>query len=565
MRTSVEQLQIASDAINYEDIIARIKDIYAISSPQEQRYFINILTELSEKGYSQTLEQLYLVDFKEVPVSIDRFLTDPYYLGETNGNGAQIYPGWWNVYHDVFDNTNDIYEVILSGATRIGKTSTAVSCMAYMTYLLMCYRNPQKYYGLKEVSRATIAFANLTKELATSVAFREYNDTLLRSAWFNDHGKFTNSDTKPIFIPEGNQIEIVAASSGSMLLGKQLWCLTGNTQILTTSGIRNISECAGTIQEVYQYTPNGLTMVSAPILHTNNVYTTIKLTLEDGSEIEGTPEHLIMLTDGSYKSLDNIQEEDDVMCAEIWKTIEGSEIYQVSNFGRVKRLPYVKYYKDGHRKRQFNERIFNMSADRDGYLHVELQGLGGRLVHRLVATAFVPNPENKPYVNHIDGNKQNNIPNNLEWVTSQENTQHFWTSDCFKEARILHSERQSIAQRGHTRIVTDETRKKLSDIMKHRSPELIRQVAEKNRGSKRTLESRNKMSAKAKGRGLGTHFVHKEDLEYRVTDAQLPIYLSDGWLLGRISRVWVNNGIEEHFVRVSNLENLDDSWVSGRL
>ena len=62
-----------------------------------------------------------------------------------------------------------------------------------------------------------------------------------------------------------------------------------------------------------------------------------------------------------------------------------------------------------------------------GYQHVTLQ-INGKpkrfRVHRLVAEAFIPNPENKPYVNHIDGNRQNNNINNLEWVTPAENTQH---------------------------------------------------------------------------------------------------------------------------------------------
>ena len=62
-----------------------------------------------------------------------------------------------------------------------------------------------------------------------------------------------------------------------------------------------------------------------------------------------------------------------------------------------------------------------------GYLHVGL-AIGGKVkrmrVHRLVAQAFIPNPENKPYVNHIDGNRQNNCVENLEWNTPSENAQH---------------------------------------------------------------------------------------------------------------------------------------------
>ena len=171
----------------YEEAYNRIRDIFSSCSEIEQGIFLKILQELSEYGASETLDKIYLVDFKEVPVSIDRFLCDTEYLGESNDGGNQIYPGWWDAYHNVFDAQSDKYEIILSGATRIGKTSTAISMMCYMTYLLMCYRNPQKYFGLKEVSRATIAFANLTKELAEGVAFREYNDTLKKSPWFNAH------------------------------------------------------------------------------------------------------------------------------------------------------------------------------------------------------------------------------------------------------------------------------------------------------------------------------------------------------------------------------------------
>ena len=83
--------------------------------------------------------------------------------------------------------------------------------------------------------------------------------------------------------------------------------------------------------------------------------------------------------------------------------------YKVSNYGRVMQW----------RKRL----VLKQSTNKDGYKCVRLAGQTYR-VHRLVAMAFIPNPENKPQVNHIDGNKQNNNLNNLEWVTNQENVQH---------------------------------------------------------------------------------------------------------------------------------------------
>ena len=245
------EVPIKSDALDYEDIISRIQGIFNQSTPLEQKHLLKILEELSDKGYSETLDNIYLVDFKEVPVSIDRFLTDPEYLGGSNDCGNQIYPGWWEVYDTVFDSTRDIYEVVLSGATRIGKSSTAVSCMCYMTYLLMCYRNPQKYFGLKEVSRATIAFANLTKDLAQGVAFREYNDTLKRSPWFNAHGTFTNSATRPIYIPEGNQIELVAASDAAHVLGMQLFACCLDEVNFSRAGIKDLTKSKEHMKNLY--------------------------------------------------------------------------------------------------------------------------------------------------------------------------------------------------------------------------------------------------------------------------------------------------------------------------
>ena len=240
-------------SIEYEGVAERIQSVYASCSKLEQKQLIQILKEMSISGESQTLEQLWLADFKEVPVSIDEFICNPYYLGETNRQGKAVYPFWRQAARDIFNSNNKYSEIILSGATRIGKTSTMTIIMAYMLYRLMLYRNPHEYFKKKEVSRFTLAFANLNMKLAEGVAYREFNDTLKNSAWFNDHGRFSRSDRNFYYIPEGDKIDIVAGSDASMFLGMQIWCLVGDTKILTPQGAKTLAECQGTIQTVFQY------------------------------------------------------------------------------------------------------------------------------------------------------------------------------------------------------------------------------------------------------------------------------------------------------------------------
>lgn len=103
---------------------------------------------------------------------------------------------------------------------------------------------------------------------------------------------------------------------------------------------------------------------------------------------------------------------------ERWKDVEGYEQYKVSNCGRVKSLS-----NDKNRK----EKILKQRKTRDGYLYVILCKDGKVKyfrVHRLVATAFVPNPLNFPQVNHKDENKENNCVWNLEWCTPQYNVEY---------------------------------------------------------------------------------------------------------------------------------------------
>lgn len=107
------------------------------------------------------------------------------------------------------------------------------------------------------------------------------------------------------------------------------------------------------------------------------------------------------------------------MTIEIWKDIIGFEgQYQVSNLGNVKSLARTILYSDGH-KQHVRERILKASLNKYGYLHLNLYTADKKqikkLVNRLVAEAFIPNPNNLPQVNHKDENKTNNNVENLEW------------------------------------------------------------------------------------------------------------------------------------------------------
>lgn len=168
---------------------------------------------------------------------------------------------------------------------------------------------------------------------------------------------------------------------------------------------------------------------------------------------------------------------------EEWRAVVGYEgLYEVSNLGRVRSLDRVVIQKGKKGTLQSNiykGKILSLMicgrANRHG-IHLHKNGTSKpKLVARLVAEAFIPNPENKSEVDHIDTNPMNDRADNLRWVTHQENCMNPLTRKHVSEAKMGHpywnkpwsdERRKAASERWKGRIISPEHRRKISETLK---------------------------------------------------------------------------------------------------
>ena len=176
---------------------------------------------------------------------------------------------------------------------------------------------------------------------------------------------------------------------------------------------------------------------------------------------------------------------------EQWKVYKTSggykapvKIYEVSNLGRVR----------------VNGEIV------EPYIHSRYLQIGSFQIHRAVAELFVPNPENKPFVDHINTDRYDNRAENLRWVTTKENCNNPLTRKHMSEAKlgmvitVEHKKKISKANKGKHR--SEEYKRKMSEARKGKplSEETRQKISKANKGKHRSEEYKRKMSEARKGR-----------------------------------------------------------------
>lgn len=204
-----------------DNILNIDKSKYNELPKEQQDLVIQILKEYGDLGYSKTLEDIWMADYEEIPVDVVTFISDERYLGKSTRQGTSIYPFWMKEYENIFDDDNGYLEVVLTGAIGIGKTRTAVVCLCYLLYLIMCLKNPQEFFKFNEGDEITIAFCNITVELAEGVAYKTMHEYLLNSPWFMERGVVTGK--KELRYNPPKHITLSFGSKAGHFLGKQIY------------------------------------------------------------------------------------------------------------------------------------------------------------------------------------------------------------------------------------------------------------------------------------------------------------------------------------------------------
>lgn len=201
----------------------------------------------------------------------------------------------------------------LTGAIGVGKTTIAAIMMTYIIYKTLCLKDPRKFYRLTGNSPIVFVVMNLTLDLAYQGLYTLIVENIKSSPWFLERVDIRGKYDVIIEFKEG--IQLIAGSNTNHVIGKNVIaaCVTGDTEILTTSGYKPIESLKDELVRVATYQDGRLVFVEEPVLiqETKRVTELYEIELEDGTVLRCTPDHRFLLKDGTYKYAKDLTLEDE--------------------------------------------------------------------------------------------------------------------------------------------------------------------------------------------------------------------------------------------------------------
>lgn len=247
---------------------------------------------------------------------------DPYYhkiesfkyIGRQNVYDIEV-----EKYHNFAISSGIIVKnCVFTGAIGLGKTTTAITGMAYVLHQILCLKNPQEYYGLQGNSEIVFAFFNVNLDLSYGVAYKKIQSMLMESPWFLEHGKIYGRQDKNKYYQPDKNISFRIGSQESHSLGQDVFCIDGDTEIITDLGVRKIKDLENRLVQVYSEDKGNIYKSNiCMIVKTKEVSELYELILEDGTSLKVTSNHRLKLSNGNYVKAEDLKVGDDIMNVEL--------------------------------------------------------------------------------------------------------------------------------------------------------------------------------------------------------------------------------------------------------
>ena len=281
-------------------------------SDDEKQMVRQILLDVSNKGKSETLTNLYYEDYEEIPVDLETFLCDEMYLGKYTNYGKDIYDTWKKELAYVHNPINFIDQWAITGSTGTGKSTVATYSLCYELYKLMCLKDPNRFYlGANET--IWILFFNLNLKLAEKTMWGKFQKALQMSPWFLERGTVTGR-TNLIYQPNKDIKLGIGSTEEHALSVAVMFCLDGDTKILTEDGYKTLRDLKNKKIKVYTTDEMGYTNLSDDVIIkqtmiTNELY---EIELENGFIFKCTGNHRMKLQNGNYKMAKDLTLDDEL-------------------------------------------------------------------------------------------------------------------------------------------------------------------------------------------------------------------------------------------------------------